>query len=131
MKSQLISGRYCIDLMGGPVAPSELQFSSLDFGKIPIIVVLTKEDEMRDKIRKDLVTAGVAVTDEEVEARFDNVVVARRKEINGLLTWSYVPAANCKCLACSRMEITVYLTFILPHSDRIGEEYYRSHIPEP
>lgn len=85
---------------------------------------------MREKIRKDLVTAGITVTDEEVEARLDTAVVARRKEINGLLKWSYVPAANCKCLASSRMRMTVNLTSLLPHSGRFDKECHCSDIPE-
>lgn len=117
--------------MDDPVTPEELRFSSLKFEKIPVIVVLTREEEMRQKIRNDFFALpGGVVTDEMVEEAMNKRIAEKRKEINGLVEWSYVPTGTCKYPPCSRSLIIRSLICRLFYSKGIGQESSLSHVPE-
>lgn len=88
--------RYCIDFTKGPPSAPYLQFSALDFGTIPVIVVLTKADEVKTTIRAELAAKGLDVTDENVEHEMESRIAAKRTEINGRESWSFLPVENCK-----------------------------------
>lgn len=111
------------------VPSSRQNFSALRVGNIPIIVVLTKADEMRVEIRRKLTASGVTPTDENVENRLEEIIEEKRNEITGLVGRSFVPVGQCKCPA--RISRIKSLTALLLHSDRLGQESSLSDIPEP
>lgn len=59
-------------------------------------MALTKADEVKITIRAELAAQGLAVTDENVEHQMEARIAAKRTEINGRASWSFLPVENCK-----------------------------------
>lgn len=87
--------------MKGRAQTTGKKFSELKFGKVPVTIVFTKEDEKRLEIRQALISQGTAPTDENVEIAFGKEVKRQRKEIRDLAEQSFVSVGSSKCSACS------------------------------
>lgn len=84
--------------MGAPITGEDLKFSSLKFGKIPVIVVLTNEERKREEMAQELRSKNIVVTAERIEDGLRRTIIEKRKQIHGLPDWKYVPTDSSKPL---------------------------------
>ncbi|KAH8148110.1 uncharacterized protein LAJ45_07874 [Morchella importuna] len=80
---------YCIDCTEDKTNASEKAFFNLDFGEIPVVVVLMKEEELKTKIRKEL-SGRRAADEKQVEERFNQIIEKKKAELAKLSPRSWV-----------------------------------------
>lgn len=62
-----------------------------------MVVALTKEDELKNRIRQDLAREGI-IDEGRVEVRFNIIIAKKQGELKGLPARGYVSVGNGKSL---------------------------------
>lgn len=95
IENQIHAVWYFLDCTDEEIPASEKEFFGLDFGEIPVLVVLKNEERLKDSIREDLVDEEFG-KDLQTWKKFDEIIKKKKKEMEGLKKKTFVHARNRK-----------------------------------
>lgn len=96
IESQIHAVWYFHDCSDPKIASSDKEFLSLEFGDIPVMVILKGEEKLKDEIRADHVGADAGVADLDALAKFNEAIEKKKKDMDKLKDVTYIQARNSK-----------------------------------
>lgn len=95
IENQIHALWYFLDCTDEEIQASEKEFFSLNFGDIPVLVILKNEDMLKDNIRESLF-GEEAASELKILSKFNEVISKKKEEMKCLPVRKYVQARNRK-----------------------------------